>query len=186
MVIRASEPLNYIEFNPGYARLTPDDEKRLDVVAKAMAARPALKLDITGRVDPRVDKDGLRLAKVDDAVRDQQIKAEGTGSNASLSKDEYNKYLKRAYKAAKFDKPRDFLGMTKSLPPDEMKKLMVANEKVSDDDLRKLADARANAVRTALVQRKIDPGRLFILAPKLNADDLKDQGKTTRTELSIS
>ena len=47
-----------------------------------------------------------------------------------------------------------------------------------------LAEARANAVRKAL-SAKIDPARLFIVPPKLNADEIKDGGKTTRADLSL-
>jgi hypothetical protein len=182
------EQLNYIAFNPGYAQITPDAEKQLDTIAKALTLRPALKLNIAGRVDPRVDHDGLRLAKVDQQVLEQKIKDTGEpegGAPVTVGKDEYNEYLTKAYKAAKFDKPRNMLGLTKSIPPDEMIKLLAANEKVTDDDLRHLADARANAVRAALSKRKIEPARLFIVPPKLNADDIKDQSKTTRTDLTL-
>ncbi len=178
-----SKPLNYVAFKPGFARLSPDDEKQLEIVAKALAAKPSLKLNITGWVDPSVDKDGLRIAKVDQAVREQADKADE--GNAPLSKAEYDKYLKKAYKAAQFEKPRDFLGLAKSLPPDEMKKLMVANEQVSDADLHHLGDARANAVRAALVQQKIEPARLFVLPPKLDAAN-SQEGPATRAELSLS
>jgi len=182
------EQLNYIAFNPGYAQITPDAQKQLDTIAKALTLRPALKLNIAGRVDPRVDHDGLRLAKVDQQVLEQKIKDTGEpegGAPVTVGKDEYDEYLTKAYKAAKFDKPRNMLGLTKSIPPDEMIKLMAANEKVTDDDLRHLADARANAVRAALSNRKIEPARLFIVPPKLNADDIKDQSKTTRTDLTL-
>ena len=69
-----------------------------------------------------------------------------------LTPDEYDKYLKMAYEQAKFQKPRNFLGLTKSLPPDEMKKLMLANTDVTDADLKELANARALAVRRFLGQ----------------------------------
>jgi hypothetical protein len=183
----SGQDLNYILFAPGYAQITAEADTKLDTIAKALSARPALKLNITGRVDPRVDHDGLRLAKVDRQVLAQKIKAadESEGSGAvRVGQDEYDKYLKRAYKAANFDKPRDVLGLTKSLPPADMKKLMAENEKITDEDLRQLGDARANAVRTALTKRNIDPARLFILPPKLNAEDIKE-GKTTRAELSL-
>ncbi|HXR25251.1 MAG TPA: DUF748 domain-containing protein, partial [Candidatus Binataceae bacterium] len=182
------EQLNYIAFKPGYAQITPDAQKQLDTIAKALTARPALKLNIAGRVDPRVDHDGIRLAKIDQQVLEQKIKDTGEpegGAPVTVGKDEYDEYLTKAYKAAKFDKPRNMLGFTKSIPPDEMIKLMAANEKVTDDDLHHLADARANAVRAALSNRKIEPARLFILPPKLNADDIKDQSKTTRTDLTL-
>jgi hypothetical protein len=181
------EELNYIEFDPGYARLTPDSNKRLDVIAKALTNRPALKLDIAGRIDPRVDREGLRQAQLEHEVLEQKVKdvgEPGNGKEVIVPKDEYDKYLGKAYKAAKFDKPRDFVGLTKSLPPDEMKKLMIANEQLTEGDLHHLAEARADAVRTALSQ-KIDPARLFIIPPKLNADDVKDKGKTTRADLRL-
>ena len=180
--------LNYIVFTPGYAQITPDSQKQLDTIAKALSARPALKLDIAGRVDPRTDRDGLLLAKIDRQVLAQKIKDTGEpegGAEVMVGKDEYDKYLTKAYKATKFDKPRNMIGLTKSLPPEEMKKLMAAHEQVTDDDLRHLADARANAVRAALSSRKIEPARLFIVAPKLNADDVKDQSKTTRADLTL-
>jgi len=181
--------LNYIEFAPGYALLTPDSHSRLATIATALTARPALKLDISGRVDPRVDQDGLRLAKIDQLVLERKLRDEGETETenepaTSLTKDEYDKYLTKVYKAAKFEKPKDLIGLTKSIPPDEMKKLLSANQKVTDEDLHQLADARANAVRAVLSQ-KIAPARLFIVPPKLNADDVKDQSKTTRVDLSL-
>jgi uncharacterized protein involved in outer membrane biogenesis len=183
----SGQNLNYIVFAPGYAQITAEAEKQLDTIAKALSERPALKLNITGRVDPRVDRDGLRMAKVDRQVLAQEIQgtdeSEGTGT-VTVGQDGYDKYLKKAYKAAKFDKPRNVVGLTKSLPPAEMKKLMAENEKITDNDLRQLGDARGDAVRTALTKRKIDPARLFVLPPKLNADDIKE-GKTTRAELSL-
>jgi hypothetical protein len=101
-----------------------------------------------------------------------------------VAPDEYDKYLKRAYHAAKFVKPRNFVGLEKSLPSDEMKKLLITNTEVTDQDLTKLAGARANAVRQALV-KTIDPSRLFVIAPRLNPDGIKDKGKTTRADLSL-
>jgi hypothetical protein len=65
-----------------------------------------------------------------------------------------------------------------------MKKLLIAHQTVSDDDLHHLAEARASAVRAALSQ-KIDPARLFLLPPKLNANEVKDQGKTSRVDLTL-
>ncbi len=102
-----------------------------------------------------------------------------------MGKDEYDKYLARAYKAATFPKPRNFIGLTQSVPPDEMKKLMLANMDASDDALKRLADARANAVREFLSRKQIDSGRLFIVASKLNAAEITDKGKTSRVELSL-
>jgi len=185
----SGENLNYVAFAPGWASITPTARTKLDAVAKALQTRPALKLKICGRVDPKFDREGLPAALVAQSVARQRVLDDDKNPNdvdlasVEVTPDEYNKYLKRAYKAAKFDKPKDLLGLNKSLEPDEMKKLMIANTKVTDADLKQLAEDRAKAVRKAL-SGKLDPGRIVVVAPKLNADGIKDGGKTTRADLS--
>jgi hypothetical protein len=181
----SNEDLSYVEFAPGRATLTDVARKRLDAVAVALNARPALKLSISGRVDPEIDKAGLHEAKVDDLVIARLKDSEGAdAAQGQIPPDLYDKYLKKVYKAAKFEKPTNAVGLNKSLPPDEMKKLLVTNMPVSDDDLKKLADARAEAVRTYL-GTKIDPTRLVVAPPKLDASGISDQGKSTRADLSL-
>ena len=185
----SGENLNYMVFAPGWASITPTARTKLDTVAKALQKRPALKLTICGRVDPKFDREGLPAALVAQSVARQKVLDDDKNpkdvdlASVEVTPDEYNKYLKRAYKAAKFDKPKDLLGLNKSLEPDEMKKLMIANTKVTDADLKQLAEDRAKAVRKAL-SGKLDPARIVVVAPKLNADGIKDGGKTTRADLS--
>ena len=66
-----------------------------------------------------------------------------------------------------------------------MKKLILTNTAVSDGDLRQLADARGNTVKRYLGDKKVDPARVFVIAPKLNASGIKDKSKTTRVDLSL-
>lgn len=176
------QDLSYVEFAPGSAALSADSNSRLDTLIQALQERTGLKVNIEGRVDPALDPEGL----IDQAMKAQKLKdTSGSGgdlASVTIAPAEYDKYLTRAYKAAKFKKPTNFLGLDKSLPPDEMKKQMIAA--TSDSDLRALADARANAVR-AYLSAKIDPARLFLIAPKLNADGIKDQGKTTRVDMAL-
>jgi hypothetical protein len=182
----SGEDLSHVVFAPGRATLSEDSRKRLDTVAAALTARPALKLSITGRIDPTVDKPGLREAKVDDRVLARMNESEDTKltENDKIPPDLYNKYLKKVYKAAKFEKPTNAIGLDKSLPPDEMKKLLVTHMEVSDDDLKHLADARAQAVRKYL-STKIDPARLFISASKLDASGIEDKAPATRADLGL-
>jgi hypothetical protein len=51
--------------------------------------------------------------------------------------------------------------------------------------LQHLADWRAQAVRAYLSSKQVDSSRMFIVAPKLDASGIKDQGKTTRVDLSL-
>ncbi|AJP59562.2 hypothetical protein UC34_08440 [Pandoraea vervacti] len=184
------QELGYVEFAPGSARLTPADEKRLETLVKALNDREALKLDIVGRVDPAKDTDGLRSVAVERAIKAQKVKAMvGKGESVdvdsvTVTPEERSKYLTAAYKAADFAKPRNMIGFTKSLPDDEMEKLLETNVKVGEDDLRALAERRAQRVRSWL-DGKIASDRLFVVAPKLNADGIKDKGATTRVDFAL-
>ncbi|HLI80902.1 MAG TPA: DUF748 domain-containing protein [Candidatus Binataceae bacterium] len=181
------EQLGYVEFAPGFATLTPEARKSLETFASALQQRPSLRLSIEGRVDPALDHDGLREAKLLEQMKAEKMKDKGLSGDPDsieLTPSEYEKYLSRVYKAAKFTKPTNFLGLDKSLPPDEMKKLLLPHIDVTDADLHHLADARAAAVRKWMSE-KVDPGRLFLEAPKLTAEGISDKGKTTRVDLSF-
>jgi len=187
----AQQDLGYIAFAPGYSTLTQESQQKLDTVAKALAERPALKLNISGRVDPKFDKDGYQEASLEHSIQVLRHKDVGDDSadaktkSAPLSAADYNKYLTKVYGAGKFQKPRNAIGLAKTIPPDEMKKLILTNTPVSDQDLQHLADWRANAVRAYLSSKQVDAARMFIVAPKLDASGIKDQGKTTRVDLSL-
>ncbi|HTT76676.1 MAG TPA: DUF748 domain-containing protein, partial [Candidatus Binataceae bacterium] len=182
---KSGQALNYIVFKPGFATLTDSAKQKLDDVAKALQARPSLNLQLTGYVDPSVDRDGLHEAALDHAMREQKAKETGKSiGQVTIEPDEYNKYLYRAYKAANFPKPRDFVGMVKKLPPAEMTKLMLANVKVTDASLKNLANTRAAAV-AAYLEKTIKPSRIMIEPPQLNASGIKDGGKATRVQLSL-
>ncbi|MDC6239724.1 DUF748 domain-containing protein, partial [Ralstonia solanacearum] len=180
------EELGYIEFDPGTAAISQASMAKIDKLATALKDRPALKLDIIGRVDPATDRDGLRREAVNRQIREQKLKDAGDTAEAdnTVKPEEMDKYLERAYKAAKFPKPRNAIGLAKSLPPDEMRKLMETNVQATDADLHELAQRRANAVHVALAER-VEPARLFVVAPKLDAEGIKDKGKTTRVDFAL-
>jgi hypothetical protein len=74
--------------------------------------------------------------------------------------------------------------LDKSLPPDEMKKLLLTHMEITDQDLQHLANGRANAVLQWL-SGQVDLGRLSVVAPTLKTDDLQDKDKTSRVDLSL-
>jgi hypothetical protein len=182
----SQQDLAFIEFAPGYSTLTPDSQQKLDTIAKALADRTALKLNIEGRVDPKFDKEGYQEAQLDHSIRKLSHQSEDSAdANTKLSAADYNKYLAKVYSAGDFKKPRDAIGLAKTIPPDQMKKLILENTPVTDQDMKNLADARANAVRAYLGTKQVASGRMFIVAPKMDASGIKDQGKTTRVDLSL-
>jgi hypothetical protein len=184
----SQQDLGYVEFAPGSNVLDKEADDRLAKIVDMLEKKPTLKLDITGRVDPSQDENGLRTVMVDQMV--QKEEADDIGTEAAKAApvkpgtDDYNKYLTKAYKHADFKKPRDLVGLTKSQPPDVMIKLMEASVNVDQDALRHLAERRADAVRQYM-HGKIDDSRVFVLAPKLDAKGIDDKGKTTRDDFGL-
>ena len=186
------EQLAYVEFNPGLAVLPPGATEKLDTLAKALNNRSSLKLDIVGRVDPVTDSDGVRqsllASKLRDAKwrelhqKDRSIKME----DVTVTSEERAKYVQVVYQSEKFDKPRNLIGLTKTLPADQAEALILKNLPVSADDLRALAQKREDVVRDYLeTNGKVDRDRLFLIAPKLDGSDIKDQGTPNRVDFSL-
>jgi hypothetical protein len=185
--------LAFLEFTPGSAQLDADNETKLKTLAKALDERPGLRLDVSGRIDPGADRDGLQRAWVDRQIKAAKLNDIGKKAADEASLDEVaiqpierDEYLAAAYRAAKFERPQNAIGLLKTLPPSEMEQLMLTNAPVTDDQLRQLADARAQAAKDWLVETgKIAAKRVFIVAPKTSVEDIKDHGKPTRVDFSL-
>jgi hypothetical protein len=184
------EDLNYIEFDAGSADLNDAAQKKLETIAKALVDKPSVRVDVTGRVDPKTDAPALRSAWLDGQVKRAKVRdMSGNGENVDwnaikISDADYDKYLTKVYKSADFKKPTNFIGMTKSVPDDDMKAALTKNAPVDEGSLRDLAQRRAQAVQEYF-DGKIDSKRIFVVAPKLNADDVKDKGAGSRVELGL-
>jgi Domain of Unknown Function (DUF748) len=198
----SGEELGYIEFAPGSSTLTDDARKKIETIGKALNDRPSLRLEISGRIDPATDADGARRVWLDQRVAEakqrdlrrsaqdgaQAEEGEGgdQGARVTVSKQEYPKYLEAVYKRESFKKPKNFIGLNKSLAPNEMEKLLLENAPVTDAELRALADQRALAVKQSLERDgKVPDSKLFLTAPKLTAEGIKDKGTPNRVDFSI-
>ena len=185
--------LAYIEFHPGAAALDKAGEEKIKAIAKALNDRPAIKLDVAGRVDPATDREALRRLAVERQVKRQKFndlvrngEPPASVEAVQVASEEYEALLTRAYKSADFAKPKNAIGFPKDLSRVEMEALMLENAKVTDEDLHALADRRAQAVRTSLIESERVPAeRVFVVAPHLGADSLKDNGKPTRVDFAL-
>jgi len=175
--------LGYVEFAPGSAVLDSTAKSRLGQLVSFLKSKPSLNLDIIGRIDPKVDEKGLRKVMVNDLVLKEAGRSDDDGK-PKLPPDEYDHYLKKAYKHADFPKPKNAIGLTKSQPPEEMRKLLETNMPVDAKALRELADRRAAAVHGWL-QGKVEEKRLSVKPPKLDADGISDKGKTSRVDFGL-
>jgi len=191
------EDLGYLEFASGRHAIDAAGEAKLKNLAKALNDRPALELEIAGRIDAANDKEGLKQALLEQKVKAQKLAdlvkqgvSAGSLDEITIEAGEYPALLKRAYQKEKFPKPRNMLWLTKDLPVPEMEKLMLSHTTVSDDDLRGLANRRAQAVRDWLLTKGgVSPERIFLLAPRLepaNGEEKKDvKIKDSRADFSL-
>ena len=186
------EALSELNFAPGEAMITQEAEKHLETLAKVLTDRPSLELEITGRADPVNDAEGLKRKMLERKVKAQKVsqmvkKGEEAGSfdEIEVTPEEYEKYLTLAYKEAKFSKPKNLIGLAKSLPVSEMEKLMLANINAGESEMHELADQRASVARDWLLERgNVPPERLFVLEPKIEAE--RDDKKVgSRVEFSL-
>jgi len=186
------EELSFIEFDYGSAVISAEETKKISMIGKALNDRPNIKLDIEGYVDAEQDKYALKKAELDRRIKaqkmketmskdDQQIAVE----NVVLTEQEYDKYLKQVYRSADFSKPRNILGMQKTLPPAEMEKLMLANIDVTDSDLRQLAARRAQNVKELMLQSDIAADRIFIVESKSLTPEKKEKVKNSRADFKL-
>lgn len=188
-----AEELAWLDFEPGFARLGPAADDKLKSIAKVMADKPGLKLEIAGRVDPATDRDGLLratlLGKVEALkVKDMAKKGESLADDGrvTVSPGEYPALLTRVYKDEKFPKPRNMVGLTKDLPVAEMEKLILANTKVSDEDVRLLGQQRAQAVKAWLLDKgQVPAERVFVLSTHEGDDGKQPKAKVSRVDFSL-
>lgn len=188
-----SEELAWVDFDAGFARVPESAEVKLKALSRAMTEKPSLKLDIAGRADTLNDPEGLKrailLGKLEALkVKDMAKKGESVeeGGRVTISPAEYPGLVSRVYAAEKFPKPRNMIGLSKDLPVAEMEKLILTSIQVGDDDLRLLAQQRAQAVKTWLLEQgKVPAERVFLLAPRSGDDGKHPKARVSRVDFAL-
>jgi uncharacterized protein involved in outer membrane biogenesis/outer membrane protein OmpA-like peptidoglycan-associated protein len=167
----SGQDFSVIRFAVGSSKLSGEEEQKLGQLAKALADRPGLKVEIKGFVDKEKDPEGyrhellnrkLRNEKFLYLVKEQRAKDGESAETLQVQADEYSKFLKALYKKEKFPKPHNAIGLVKDLPDNEMLKLIIANTTVGENELQSLARERAVSVMNYLVAKGGLPSeRLF-------------------------
>jgi Domain of Unknown Function (DUF748) len=178
-LVDGGDELSYLDFEAGRTTLPPSALSKLSTLAKALNERPVLRLDITGMADPQRDADGIRRARLDRKLRaakaaDMVKRGDSVGEVDALriSREEYPVLLEQVYRGAQIDKPRNVLGLNKSVPQEQMESLLLASSAVSAADLQELASQRAAVVRDWLTgEGKVPLARVFVLGDVLKSGE---------------
>ncbi|MFZ6748576.1 DUF748 domain-containing protein [Undibacterium sp. Ren11W] len=186
------DELAYIEFAPGTANLSQSALTKLDGLAKALKERSKLRVEISGRGDPETDSAGLKLLSLDNKIRALKIRdaqkkdPEIELQQVSVDEADRHSYIEDVYRSEKFEKPRNLIGVAKTLPPEEAKAAILKNTVITPEALSSLAQKRSDVVFEYLVRKgEVSKDRLFLIAPKLSAEGISDKGAVNRVDFSL-
>ncbi|WP_407275221.1 DUF748 domain-containing protein [Halothiobacillus sp. DCM-1] len=183
-----SEDPAVLPFEPGSDTLGSAQTEQLDSLIKALNDRPQLKLDITGFADPAVDTDGLKQRALLHRLKEAKAKATDQPiDSVEISPEDMPHWLAVVYKNTKLkDKPKNLVGMSKTLPAEEMRQRLLAAIDITPQALQQLADHRADTVREYLTAPgRIAANRVGLTASHLGTQDQKGKGSTARVQFSL-
>jgi len=187
------EELGYVEFDYGQAALGEENLKKIGILTKALSDRPALKIDLEGFVDAERDREAMKKTAFDHKLKVQKLNDVARGDKRAvklgeivIGDAEYEKYLREAYNAEKFPKPRNIIGLAKKLSVPEMEKLIDTHLDIKDDDLRLLAGQRAMNARDAiLASGEVTADRVFIVESKYMTPPVNEKLRKSRVDFHL-
>ncbi|MCF6157320.1 MAG: DUF748 domain-containing protein [wastewater metagenome] len=187
------EKLSFVAFDHGGYALKEKAREKLDDLITAMYERPFLRLEIQGVADPEEDRNVFKQRRFINLLKEQKVKTLARRGRPALPlgrvkirRDEYEIYVKRAYRAADFPRPRNTFGFLEDIPVSEMEKLLLDHIKVTEEELKSLAQKRAEQVRDYIVKsEKIEPERIFLVEPKISQPERDEKGKKSRVQFAL-
>jgi hypothetical protein len=194
-IFGGGEDFSSVNFPYGSAVLAPPEKQKMANLAKALLDRPGLKLEIKGYIDPEHDPEGyrevqlrqqVRRAKFLDLVQQGALPEGQSADSITVGPEEYSKYLTEVYRKADFPKPRNFIGMLKTLPDAEMEKLLLANIPAGPQQMKDLAQSRAAAVQNFLAEEKISMARLFVITTDIDQPPQKAGAGRSRVDFGVT
>ena len=155
------EDLQYVQFSPAVDTLARDQDQKLQAVARGLAGRPALQMEIRGASSPVEDRRALAEAALLARIR--------AGGNGPLAGHEESRILE-VYRQTFREDPGKLAGadvrnerVRDSIVVAAARERLIDSTLVPEADLRALAQRRAAAVRAYLAgPGKIDPARIFL------------------------
>lgn len=162
-LVGSEEDLQRMTFTTGSAELTDANKQKLQTLSEALAQRPKLAMTITGMLNVDADRDRLQR----NALKQELITAGLDPAEVETKGPDWNKAIDKRYKA---------LGMA---PPPEGERTsrekylaVAATVDITDDRLLALAEERAVAVKTHLVNNLgVDASRAVIAQASLDQDE---------------
>jgi hypothetical protein len=175
------DELGYVAFAPGSGEIGTGEQEKLDKLARALADRPALTLEIRGAVSGDSDRAALASAKLM-----QQVRGKDAVLSTPLSPAEKSRLL-ALYRKAFGGDPKPQAGTTtenETRMIELARTQLIATMPVSEDELRELARNRGLTIGDYLVTRaSVSKERVFQAHPAVGAAASSDG---VRSELKLA
>jgi hypothetical protein len=180
-----SDDAGSIGFRPGSFELDGAEKIKLDELATALSERPSLSLEIRGTA--RSGKDANALAEQQLRRQLENAKAielrlaggdrdRGPTGPAILSDEDYRRLFSQLYRL-RYPEASEWAELPKgervlsSALFESARRKVLKDWSISGIDLRRLAQARAAGIRSYLMQKGIEPNRIYLLDVELAAGD---------------
>jgi hypothetical protein len=203
LVGAGGDELGRVAFEPGRAEVSEAETAKLDTLAKALAERPTLSLEVSGATATDLDTPALGELSLEarlktlrfDEIR-KRSDAPASATDVVLDEKHYERLLVEAYESTSGRRVRDLrreAPTTAEGEPEldldlwvssEMKRRLIAAAAVGDAELTDLATRRADAIVRALVEiAKLPSERVFVTAPNGAAST---ESETVLVELKLA
>ena len=197
----SGDELSAVAFPVGSAELPAASEAHLKTLAKALADRPGLRLEVTGAADPQTDRTALAEARLRQellALRQQRVVTAGkpdpaAGKAPTLTPSEEAVLVEALYvkkfgalpsPPAQKDAQTQGAPTPEAVPVAELKARLIQTITVEESEIRSLAQDRAKRIQDFLVaEGGLAPERLFLVETTL---DSRASGDSISCKLGLS
>ncbi|RUO34834.1 DUF748 domain-containing protein [Aliidiomarina soli] len=188
-----SEDLGQIGFSEGSTELSPPQRQRIAELREALNQRPALTLELAGPFSRNFDGQAIKREKAIDALRQRLADADRDAEDPSLTsetnQDIVEAMFSSSYADSDLEAVRSRFTEEQNGSSDEaefdalayrnyLAEQVIAAQSVSDEELKAIGNARAAAIRDALVTSEEDidfaADRVRIMEPE-EIDSVDDE-----------
>ncbi len=171
------EELSYLDFDTGVSTISQENAAKMDKLTKVLYERPGLKLDIQGAATPEADSEALQSVLLGNRLKAEKLQEMMKSGKSAvpleeilLDEQERALLLEKLFVASGIALPLDESGKPVERTSETMQKLLRTHTAVTEDDYRKLANARAfNAKNYLLEKGRVERERIFIVEPRTGA-----------------
>jgi len=202
-LVGGGEDLGYITFVPGHAELSESERSKLSKLARGLADRPALAVEVPGMASPGLDGPALRELALEgllQSMRFDEIRgksgAPATASEIELDDNLRDRLIAEAYASRLKRRVKDLRAQAPAADANgdaidarewterEMRRQLLVSMDVGEAALNDLAQRRAQAIVDVLLNEDgVAPARVSTIAPNLDAPSA---GPDVKTELMLT